>query len=60
MLEACRRPDGAVEAVLEGEPAAVKSVVRWCGEGPRGAEVSEVETFAEEAEGLSGRSSHGR
>jgi len=48
------RPDGAVEAVLEGEPAAVGSVVRWCGDGPRGAEVSEVETFAEEAEGLSG------
>ncbi|MGZ4339162.1 MAG: acylphosphatase [Gaiellaceae bacterium] len=48
------RPDGAVEAVFEGEPTAVESLVRWCDEGPRGAVVSEVETFDEEAEGLNG------
>jgi acylphosphatase len=48
------RPDGCVEAVVEGERAAVASVVRWCREGPRGAEVSEVEALPEEPEGLAG------
>lgn len=48
------RADGSVEAVLEGEPPAVESLVRWCGDGPRGAEVSEVEVIAEEPEGLGG------
>jgi len=48
------RPDGAVEAVLEGEPDAVEAMVRFAHEGPRGAEVERVDVFEEEPEGLSG------
>lgn len=48
------RPDGAVEAVLEGEPGAVEDVVEACRHGPRGAEVREVEVTEEDPEGLSG------
>ena len=33
------RPDGAVEAVFEGEPDAVGAMVDWCRRGPRGADV---------------------
>ncbi|HZT84723.1 MAG TPA: acylphosphatase [Gaiellaceae bacterium] len=47
-------PDGSVEAVFEGEPAAVESSVRWCGRGPRGASVDSVEVHDEAPEGLSG------
>jgi acylphosphatase len=47
------RPDGTVEAVLEGEKEAVESVTRLCREGPRGCRVERVETFAEHPEGLS-------
>ncbi|MGN6429596.1 MAG: acylphosphatase [Gaiellaceae bacterium] len=46
-------PDGTVEAVFEGEPEAVESLVRLAHEGPRGAEVARVEVFEEEPEGLS-------
>jgi acylphosphatase len=45
-------PEGTVEAVLEGEPDVVESLVRWCGEGPRGAHVERVDATAEEPEGL--------
>ena len=45
-------PEGTVEAVFEGEAAAVDSLVRWCGEGPRGAVVERVEATEEEPEGL--------
>ncbi len=45
-------PEGAVEAVFEGEPDAVEELVRWCGEGPRGAGVERVDTIEEEPEGL--------
>ena len=48
------RPDGAVEAVFEGEPDAVRSLVEFVSEGPRGAEVERVEDNEEEPEGLSG------
>jgi len=48
------RSDGAVEAVFEGESDAVESLVRFMREGPRGAEVSDVEVSDEEPEGLSG------
>ena len=46
------RPDGSVEAVFEGEPAAVESLVCFCREGPRGAVVDRVEVVEEEPEGL--------
>jgi acylphosphatase len=48
------RGDGAVEAVFEGEPDAVKRLVEWCGHGPRGAEVDDVEEVDEPPEGLEG------
>jgi acylphosphatase len=48
------RPDGAVEAVFEGDPGAVQAMVDWCGQGPRGAEVESVDESTEEPEGLSG------
>ena len=47
------RPDGAVEAVFEGDPAAVERLVSFCREGPRGAQVDDVEVVDEEPEGLS-------
>jgi acylphosphatase len=46
------RPDGAVEAVFEGEPDAVAVMVDWCRRGPRGADVERVEETSEEPEGL--------
>jgi acylphosphatase len=48
------RPDGAVEAVFEGEPEAVAELVSFCERGPRGADVTTVETSEEPVEGLSG------
>jgi acylphosphatase len=45
-------PEGTVEAVFEGEAEAVDSMVRWCGQGPRGAIVERVEATDEEPEGL--------
>lgn len=37
------RDDGSVEAVAEGEPAALEDFIRWCHRGPVAARVSEVE-----------------
>jgi len=48
------RPDGAVEAVLEGEPEAVDRVVRFLETGPPLAKIERVETSDEAPEGLSG------
>lgn len=48
------RPDGAVEAVFEGDAGSVSALVAWCREGPRGADVSGVDESEERAEGLSG------
>jgi acylphosphatase len=48
------RGDGAVEAVLEGESAAVESMVEWCRRGPPHADVREIEVHDEEPEGLAG------
>jgi acylphosphatase len=47
------RADGAVEAVFEGEADQVESLLRFCGQGPRGASVARVEVVDEEPEGLS-------
>ncbi len=46
--------DGAVEAVLEGEPEAVDRLVRFVSTGPERARVDEVEVSEEEPEGLGG------
>jgi acylphosphatase len=51
-------PDGTVEAVFEGDPDAVESMVRFCREGPRGAEVERVDVSDEGPEGLSGFEVH--
>jgi acylphosphatase len=48
------RSDGAVEAVFEGEPDAVESMVRFTREGPGRARVDDLEVVEEEPEGLSG------
>ena len=48
------RPDGAVEAVFEGEPDAVEQLVAFCRRGPSRAEVGSVEVIDEEPEGLLG------
>jgi acylphosphatase len=47
-------PDGTVEAVFEGDPDAVESMVRFCRDGPRGADVERVDVSDEQPEGLSG------
>jgi acylphosphatase len=46
--------DGTVEAVFEGEDAAVERLVGFCRDGPRGARVDRVEVVIEEPEGLPG------
>ena len=48
------RPDGAVEAVLEGSPDAVERVLRFVQTGPPYARVENVEVREERPEGLSG------
>lgn len=35
-------PDGNVEALIEGEPGAVRALVAWCRTGPPGARVTDV------------------
>jgi len=47
-------PDGRVEAVFEGPEDAVEAMVAWCREGPRGAEVTDVEAIAQDPEGVEG------
>ena len=47
-------PSGTVEAAFEGDPDAVEAMVRFAGEGPRGAFVERVEVVEEEPEGLEG------
>ena len=48
------RPDGSVEAVLEGPPEAVERVLRFLESGPPRASVERVEAQDEEPEGLTG------
>jgi acylphosphatase len=48
------RPDGAVEAVFEGDEAAVDQLVDFCRQGPRGADVAGVEVTDEQPQGLNG------
>lgn len=47
-------PDGRVEAVFEGESAAVARAVEWARHGPERALVTGIETVAEKPEGLTG------
>lgn len=48
------RADGRVEAVFEGPEEAVEAMVDFCRQGPRRAEVTDVDVGAEEPEGMSG------
>jgi acylphosphatase len=47
-------PEGAVEAVFEGEPEAVEEMVEFSRRGPSRAEVAAVEITEEQPERLSG------
>jgi acylphosphatase len=47
-------PDGRVEAVLEGEPAAVEAVVAWCHRGPRAARVDSIDITEVPSTGATG------
>ena len=51
---AANRPDGTVEAVLEGDAEAVERLVELCRGGPGHAEVAQLDVTDEEPEGLSG------
>ncbi len=46
------REDGAVEAVFEGDPAAVEALVEFCRSGPSRAQVDRVDADEQEPEGL--------
>jgi acylphosphatase len=46
------RPDGAVEAAIEGDAAAVEALIAFCRRGPRFAEVHGVQVSDEPAKGL--------
>jgi acylphosphatase len=48
------RPDGSVEAVFEGDPDRVESMVEWSRRGPSGAIVDDVEVDWGEPEGKEG------
>lgn len=41
------RFDGTVEALLQGDDAAVERVIRWCRQGPRGSRVTSVDVHDE-------------
>ena len=43
--------DGRVEAVFEGQREAVESMIQWCHEGPRRADVSSVDVEWEDPQG---------
>ena len=45
-------PNGSVEVVLEGDPAAVERLIDFCRIGPDGARVDGVEAQEERPEGL--------
>jgi acylphosphatase len=45
------RADGRVEAWFEGPADAVSRLVRWCSDGPRHADVDDVEVSEVEPEG---------
>jgi acylphosphatase len=51
---AANLPDGRVEVLLEGEEAAVQSIIEWCREGPPQARVESVEVMEEQPSGESG------
>ena len=51
---ACNRPDGALEAVLEGPADGVERMVKFCETGPSWARVERIEVSEEPPVGLNG------
>jgi acylphosphatase len=47
-------PSGQVEAVFEGDEAAVERLIRFCGDGPRGAVVEGLDVVEEPPVGETG------
>ena len=47
-------PDGRVEAVFEGQPAAVETMIRWCHRGSPASHVTGVEVAWEALRGETG------
>jgi acylphosphatase len=45
------RPDGAVEAVFEGDPDGVDALVEYCRSGPRGSQVDHLDVDEEPVRG---------
>ncbi|HEX2088375.1 MAG TPA: acylphosphatase [Actinomycetota bacterium] len=43
--------DGRVEAVFEGDPQSVDSMIEWCRHGPPGARVRDIEVTEEQPTG---------
>ena len=48
------RREGTVEAAFEGPREPVESMVRWCGHGPTGAQVDDVQTTWEDPRDVRG------
>lgn len=48
------RPDGAVEAVFEGDREAVEAMVEFCRRGPGRSEVERLDVTEEDPEGVGG------
>ena len=48
------RPDGSVEAVVQGDPGAVAAMTSWARHGPDGADVRNLEAAEEPAGAFTG------
>jgi acylphosphatase len=44
------RRDGTVEALVQGEDAAIERVLAWCRRGPPGANVNAIATLARDVD----------
>jgi acylphosphatase len=48
------RRDGSVEALVQGEPTAIESIIAWCRRGPSTARVSAVDLIEASEESANG------
>jgi acylphosphatase len=44
------RRDGTVEALVQGDDAAIERMLAWCGRGPPGANVTAIATLARDVD----------